>query len=193
MLVTLRTTKKDLKISYVCGVNSGNFNFVKGAIPLCSSGQTVTQVHNMSGDCLGETSIELTVDNDVNNPDEAHNITKWEMTREYTEMLHTTDDEVLFNLTSNLFYIGHSHEHYTHGVFYTVASCSYNTDSTLDKVVNESITIVNGPPQIIFDQVNSSIETVDIVNNMILEYAEMVLRGRAELLTMTSFHFQCIG
>jgi len=164
-----KDSKKDLQIGYTCGVNSGNIVIPKGQIALCSAGNPTPRTQNLSSDCLAETSITLTLDNTAGKFNDGHNITKLEITRKFAEDFYPN---LPYNFTSNLFYLDSEHEYYKHGSYPVEASCSYDSDSDLDKIFNESITIVNAPPVIIFDQVNSSLETLDIINNMVLSYAD---------------------
>jgi len=160
---------KKLSASYVCGVNSGSFDFAVNQIPLCSDGYS-NLVHNFSGDCLAESTISVTLDNTAAVIASSHTISKWEVTREFSSHF-IEEDEMIYNNTLNVFNFNIYHEYYKRGYKETVANCSYFADNSLDKATAENITIVDVPPVIKFSQVNSSLERLALVDGVLIEYA----------------------
>lgn len=147
-----------------CGNNLYSEIITSSQIPLCSDGFGEIFIYNDSCSNYLNVNVSLSFSESYQRRKLINII---ELDREYYEHFNIG----LFNATSKLWYINHTHEYYEHGSKETYANCSYSIDINFNNSVSENITIVNKPPKVFINQVNNSLGIVNLTDNILIEYA----------------------
>ncbi len=169
-----QTASGDIDITFSCSGASEIVSVMASEIPLCNGGNT-NFVRVSSDACIGSQFINISVNTTGTIPfSQRKRILNSAGDREFTKDIMINGTDFLFNSTLNLWYVTHLHEFYAHGSKTIHGNCSHNTDSNLDNSVGETITIVNAPPSVSIDQVNTSLGTTDLLNDVFIEYASGV-------------------
>ena len=157
---------EDITLSYSCGVNVGIITIDKSEFPSCVEGYANLR-KNLSGNCLAETLINISIDNTAN-LNKGHRIEILSLDKTYSSHLFNYDDgDVLYNSTSLLWYTKHPYEYYIGAIYYTYANCS---DTITNSSINVSLEIENAPPRIFFSGMNNSVEFYNNRTSLIFKY-----------------------
>ena len=140
-----QTSAGNLILNISCASGKASKTVTPSQIPLCSN--TISRILFNTTVCKNDASVTIGVYANVPNS-QRKLVTDFALDREFLNQKDEGGDVIFYNQSKKLWYINHSHEYYTHGTKIINASCSYYSDSLLDKKVSESITIVNAPPQL---------------------------------------------
>jgi hypothetical protein len=133
--------------------------------PLCSLGYGMVSIN--SSVCTNSTSVTIKVGSPSLTNNKRKNINSLAFDREFA--LHVQN--ATYNITSSLWELEHEHEYHDHGTKTIIANCSFPSNSTFDNSTSESITIVNSPPVIFIESVNTSLGLTSLTNGVSVEYA----------------------
>ena len=153
-----QVVNEDLVITDIqCGATIINETIITAAsIPSCSDGEGFFRI-SLGTNCSTETHIQFNLESSA--PfSQRHRIVELETDREYV----IDSDSMVYNATTRLYEVTpfHFHEYYLHGLKNITAHCT-NPIILLNNSRNETITIVNIPPQVAHTliRVNTTLES----------------------------------
>ncbi len=166
-----QTASGDLDVTFSCGGASEVRSIPSSEMPLCNGGNT-DFVRVTSDVCIGSRFVNISVNTTGTIPfSQRKRILNSAADREFTKELMIDGVDFFFNDSTGLWFTDHVHEIYLHGSYTMQGNCTYTTDSDLDNSVEELITIVNVPPKIDINEVNTSLGITVLLNNVFIEYA----------------------
>ncbi len=167
----LDNTINTLNVTFNCNGTSDSVIVPAVSIPSCSVGLS-SLLFALSSTCINFSQVDVNLTTTAVNESFGFNISLFEYDRLLNNHLNTlTDGEVIFNQTLGMFRTNHSHEHYIAGLYNSTCIVSYTPDSSLSGNVTKNVTIGNIPPEIEFNQVNTSLGLTTLSDEVIIEFA----------------------